>query len=90
MWQDLRFAAGVSFDKASIVDVAPTVLYLAGVPAPRDMDGRALTEMFEPDFVASRPQTYSDGSTRSDVPARYYSAEEEEQLMKRLRDLGYV
>ena len=39
----------------SIVDVAPTVLYLLGLPVARDMDGIARTDLFKPAFTATRP-----------------------------------
>lgn len=34
---------------ANIVDVAPTILHILGVPIPFDMDGRVLKEIFEED-----------------------------------------
>ena len=40
---------------ASILDVAPTVLYLLGEPAPGWMDGRVLTEMLTPAALAAQP-----------------------------------
>jgi predicted AlkP superfamily phosphohydrolase/phosphomutase len=43
--------AGAVLDNASILDVAPTILYLMGLPVARDMDGRVLTEMIEEDFT---------------------------------------
>ncbi len=39
----------------SIVDVAPTILYLLGLPVARDMDGIARTDLFKPAFTATRP-----------------------------------
>jgi len=42
----------------SIVDVAPTVLYLLGLPVARDMDGVARTDLFKPAFTATRPIAY--------------------------------
>jgi hypothetical protein len=39
----------------SIVDVAPTVLYVLGLPVARDMDGVARTDLFKPAFTATRP-----------------------------------
>ena len=39
----------------SIVDVAPTILYLLGLPVARDMDGIARTDLFKPTFTATRP-----------------------------------
>jgi hypothetical protein len=42
----------------SIVDVAPTILYLLGLPVARDMDGIARTDLFKPAFTATRPVAY--------------------------------
>jgi predicted AlkP superfamily phosphohydrolase/phosphomutase len=41
--------------RASIVDVAPTVLYFLGLPVGRDMDGYARTDLFTAAFTAERP-----------------------------------
>lgn len=41
--------------RASVVDVAPTVLYFLGLPVGRDMDGYARTDVFVRDFVETRP-----------------------------------
>ena len=43
---------------ASVLDVAPTVLYLCGLPVARDMEGRVLTEMLEDDFARAHPVTF--------------------------------
>jgi hypothetical protein len=43
--------AGAVLKQASVLDVAPTVLYLMGLPVARDMEGRVLTEMLEDDFT---------------------------------------
>jgi hypothetical protein len=44
--------------RASVVDVAPTVLYFFGLPVGRDMEGFARTELFSDAFTAERPVTY--------------------------------
>ncbi len=31
----------------SVFDIAPTILHLYGIPAPKQMRGRVLTEIFE-------------------------------------------
>jgi predicted AlkP superfamily phosphohydrolase/phosphomutase len=41
--------------RGSIVDVAPTVLYFLGLPAARDMDGFARSDLFTRRFTAERP-----------------------------------
>jgi hypothetical protein len=42
-------------DRASVVDVVPTVLYFLGLPVAHDMDGYARTDIFRREFSASRP-----------------------------------
>jgi Type I phosphodiesterase / nucleotide pyrophosphatase len=57
----MAFGRGVakgSFPRASVVDVAPTVLYFLGLPVPRDMDGYARTDIFSPTFTEQRPITF--------------------------------
>lgn len=44
--------------RASIVDLAPTVLYFLGLPVARDMDGFARPDIFRGSFTATRPITY--------------------------------
>ena len=45
-------------DRASLVDLTPTVLYYLGLPVARDMDGFARTDLFQSSFTASRPVTF--------------------------------
>jgi hypothetical protein len=49
---------GVAPASASVTDVAPTLLYLLGLPVPRDMEGRVLTELLEPDYARDHPVTF--------------------------------
>lgn len=44
--------------RASVVDVAPTLLYFLGLPVGRDMDGFARTDLFKPEFTSDKPVTY--------------------------------
>jgi predicted AlkP superfamily phosphohydrolase/phosphomutase len=62
---------GAVLHAASVVDVAPTILYLMGLPVARDMDGRVLTEILEEDFARAHPLTFipSYGAFRRDVSA---------------------
>lgn len=43
--------------RGAVVDVAPTLLYLMGVPVARDMDGFARTDLFTPAFNEQRTIT---------------------------------
>ncbi len=44
--------------RASVVDVAPTILYFLGLPLGRDMDGYARTDLFQRSFTEERPITF--------------------------------
>ena len=44
---------GVRLTSAGVLDLAPTLLVLAGEPLARDMDGRVLAEAFDERFTES-------------------------------------
>lgn len=44
--------------RASVLDLTPTILYYLGLPVGRDMDGFARTDIFRNTFTASRPITF--------------------------------
>ena len=76
---------------AQLEDVAPTLLYLLGEPIPKDMDGRALTEIVEEDFRKTHEIKYREVEADSPVDEESgYSAEEEEIIHERLKGLGYM
>jgi predicted AlkP superfamily phosphohydrolase/phosphomutase len=49
---------GAELRTASVLDVAPTILYLMGLPVARDMEGRVLGEIVEEDFARAHPVTF--------------------------------
>jgi predicted AlkP superfamily phosphohydrolase/phosphomutase len=79
---------------AQVIDLAPTILHLLGVPVPQDMDGEVLTQIFEGDYLLQSPVCY--GHEAEDTlytPANAqtsYSADEEEAIRERLQGLGYI
>jgi hypothetical protein len=57
----LAFGAHVAAGRpprASVVDLAPTILYFLGLPVGRDMDGFARIDLFTPSFASDKPVTY--------------------------------
>ena len=57
----LAYGADVApghYQRGSIVDVAPTILYFLGLPIGRDMDGYARADIFTRAFTAERPITF--------------------------------
>jgi hypothetical protein len=43
---------------ATVLDVAPTLLYLMGLPVARDMEGRVLSELVDPAYARDHPVTF--------------------------------
>jgi len=70
-----------------IVDIAPTILFLAGCPAPADMDGHVIDAMLDPEIRAVRvPQA----AGAVIPPAGELAREDEADVERRLRQLGYL
>ncbi len=77
--------------RGDIIDIAPTVLYALGLPVPSIMDGKVLQAAFTSDYLAAHPMTRTTGpAEEAAAAAKAYSEEDEEQVMERLRQLGYV
>jgi hypothetical protein len=49
---------GATLHAGSVLDLAPTMLYLMGLPVARDMEGRVLAEILQDDFMRSNPVTF--------------------------------
>ncbi|HYV84523.1 MAG TPA: alkaline phosphatase family protein [Patescibacteria group bacterium] len=82
-------------DTTSLLDVAPTVLYLLGLPRAEDMPGRVVQEGIDPGFRARVPgrsiATY-EGIGRTTRPAQDLVADSrvDDEMIAKLRSLGYV
>ncbi len=74
--------------KASIEDVAPTILYLLGESIPSDLDGRVLAEAIEEALLDDRPPEYAQPGTLEPVGATRYT--DATDVERRLRGLGYI
>jgi predicted AlkP superfamily phosphohydrolase/phosphomutase len=76
----------------SVMDVTPTILYMAGLKVPDGLDGRVMMDAFDPAHLERDPlETIAPVGVSSnggdDSP---YSAEEEEAIERSLRGLGYL
>ncbi len=89
--------SGKSFRKghlahASVLDIAPTVLYLLGLPLDEGMAGYPLTAALKREFVGSFPPFYTaayrDGQVRVGQEAEESGLED--SIKERLRSLGYI
>ncbi|MCB1054564.1 MAG: alkaline phosphatase family protein [Acidobacteria bacterium] len=79
---------GFEIEGASILDVTPTVLALAGLPASQEMPGRVLAEAFEGLAVPDRVSTYETGERSAGPTAE--SGAMDQALLEKLRSLGYL
>ncbi len=78
---------------ASLLDVAPTVLWLLGCPVAEDMDGHPLTQIAEQTDAPEDVATIDTYETGPDAPAVVEGQEDaavEAAMLTRLADLGYI
>jgi len=86
-----HFKRGVNLEGASIMDIAPTILYSLGLPIVEDMDGKVLKEIFTEEFLSSHPIQYrAPSEAEKKTRGETYSAEERKKIEERLRALGYI
>jgi len=82
--------------RATLFDIAPTLLYLLGLPASEEMPGRVLMEAIDPAFASAHPArtipSYEHiGAARETVVASGPGVRQaEEELLANLRALGYI
>ena len=77
---------------ASLLDIAPTILAMFGCPVPEDMDGHALTQIFDGDAVELETIDSYEGPAADEEAA--FTGEEDpwvaQQMLERLAGLGYI
>ncbi len=87
---------GRELDDPSVLDIAPTILTLYGLPVAEDMDGRVLTESLDAGFLSAHEvaavATYEavspDGS--DDGSEEPIESPVDDEIKERLRSLGYI
>jgi predicted AlkP superfamily phosphohydrolase/phosphomutase len=87
--------SGKTLERQSILDVAPTLLYSLGLPVPADFEGNVIEGVFKQACLRLRPVRLG---PPTEIPDDYVArggradedADGEEQILHRLRALGYV
>ena len=78
----------------SLLDIAPTVLTLLGLPVPDDMDGVVLTRLFketvEPERIVSYEDPHPEDGMHRDAPAEESDPWAAQQALRQLAELGYI
>jgi len=76
----------------SVADITPTVLALMGLPVGRDMSGRVLSELIDPEFLEKHPVQYIDSYEKyiDRKIAETDSRTGEDKQLEYLRALGYI
>jgi predicted AlkP superfamily phosphohydrolase/phosphomutase len=80
---------GCRLRDASIMDIAPTVLYALGIPLTPEMDGVVL-DLFEGGLEAEKLSQRQGCSMVKDDSQTEYTPEQEEEIKNRLKGLGYL
>jgi len=87
MMKGRNVVAHASVNNASIMDIAPTILAVMGLPVPTDMDGRVLVEGLSPELR----EKVSKSDYNTQVAAEHsYSEDQADELIATLKGLGYL
>lgn len=91
---------GVTLTELSILDVTPTLIYSLGLPVPKDLEGRVATEVFKKSVIKDRPihigestrmpELFPKDIGKAEVENTTFSPEDEEDIKKKLKALGYL
>jgi len=77
---------------ATLLDIAPTVLTLLGLPVGQDMDGKVLTQVFDKEVIPEYIESWEkvEGQDGRHAEELQQDPWEEAEAMKQLVELGYV
>ena len=81
---------GEVLTSGEIVDLAPTLLHLAGQPVQAAMDGRVLTEILEAGYATAHPILIAQGGAADLSDSLAVSDEDDAAMRDKLRGLGYI
>jgi predicted AlkP superfamily phosphohydrolase/phosphomutase len=82
--------SGLTLNESSILDLAPTILHYMGLEVPDHMDGEVLSQALTDSFNHANPVRNSHISASRSSGDDSYTPDEEEAVIAKLRDMGYV
>lgn len=77
------FAPGRAVAQSPLMNIAPTILHALRLPIPANMDAEVIADLFAPAFMQQYPVQHAD-------PGSDLSSEDEEEILTRLKSLGYL
>ena len=78
-------------EQVNLTDIAPTILYLLGLPVSLDMDGRVFIGAVQEGFLLENGIQYIPTyGPRDDIDEMPTKTQFDEQIIKRLKTLGYL
>ena len=82
---------GTRLEGANILDLTPTILHAMGLAVPQDLDGRVLSEAFEPASALARPVAFSQANVyREGASPPGLADDEMDEVQEKLRGWGYA
>jgi predicted AlkP superfamily phosphohydrolase/phosphomutase len=81
---------GTNVEGMEVTDVAPSLMYMMGLPIPRGLDGKLEEAMFEPEELKRRPPAYFDLADVIRGPDGERKSMEDQSVKERLKGLGYI
>ncbi|MFC1800356.1 hypothetical protein ACFL2Z_05585, partial [Candidatus Eisenbacteria bacterium] len=84
------FRKGVRLEPLSVLDVAPTVLHLLGLPVPKQMDGKVAAGALDGDYMAQNPVRETDMELLGRARGSALSSGDSDDIRKRLEGIGYI
>jgi predicted AlkP superfamily phosphohydrolase/phosphomutase len=82
--------SGVMVEDVNLMDLCPSILYLMGYSIPCDVDGKVLARIFRDDFLQAYRIEYEEGVGDGRLVSPTPSENAQEEVIQRLRDLGYL
>jgi predicted AlkP superfamily phosphohydrolase/phosphomutase len=83
-------AASGRVGDSGIMEIAPTILRLAGAPIPENLDASVASRLFAPEALKENPPVFRDPVPPRSVAARATENADMAEVLRRLQGLGYL